>query len=98
MSEPGRFVSEPGRLISKPGRLISENNEPLIMQSDWSIHIKYIIKKSYALSPLMSTKHYLPLRKVHETETMLIEAKKLEHLLGQQLLEFGSPKHFIIEE
>ena len=36
-------MSEPGRFISEPGRFISENKEPLIVQSDWSIHIEYII-------------------------------------------------------
>ena len=44
ISEPGRFISEPGRFISEPGRFISENKEPVIMQSDWSIRIVYIIK------------------------------------------------------
>ena len=43
VNEPGRFISEPGRFISEPGRFISENKEPVIMQSDWSIHIVYII-------------------------------------------------------
>ena len=45
ISEPGRFISEPGRFISEPGRFISENKEPVIMQSDWSIRIVYIINR-----------------------------------------------------